>query len=78
MAGLLTIGAWLLPLVLSGCDVVGPHHECYLGAEDVTAEVILAQFGSTLLLVACLLVIVIPLLTVAHRRSKRVSVSGLR
>ena len=59
---------WLLPVVLSRCDLIGPHHECYFGARDVTPAVLIAQFGSTLVLVLSVLAIALRLLVVAGRQ----------
>ena len=75
---LFTTCAWLLPLVLSGCDVIGPHHECYFDGQDVTGAVLSAQVGSTLLLLVSTLTVALPLLVVAHLRARRLSMSALR
>ena len=78
LPALLTICAWLLPLVLSGCDVIGSHHECYLDGKDVTPVVLLAQAGCTLLLLVSMLMVCVPLLFVAYSRSRRQSKSAFR
>jgi len=78
LPALLAICAWLLPLVLSGCDVLEPHHECYLDGKDVTPVVLLTQLGCTLLLLVSMLMVCVPLLFVAHSRSRRQSNSAFR
>jgi len=71
---LVCAGSFLLPVALDGCDLnpFGPHKECYLGARDVTAAVVLVQFGSLALFAIIAILGSLPLWLTSHAYDQRI------